>query len=68
MNATPLDLSGAMIGSFQVTERAIPGDGRGACWWMVCLECKHQFWQRGTSIRQRLRDAVAPSCKGCGDK
>ena len=66
MSPTPANLSGTMIGALQVTEPAEIVGSRGACWWLVCVLCKAQRWERATTIRKNLREGTKRTCRECG--
>lgn len=59
-----IDMEGAIVGEFRVHGRAWEHSGRGATWWVKCPK-DHEFFARGTKLRQCLASGMDPICPKC---
>lgn len=66
MTQSTIDMTGARVGNLQVIEYA-PGHGRRAHWWVLCLACHEQHYERGNVLRKALKQPEwRLACRGCG--
>lgn len=66
MNPAPIDMAGQVIGHWHVLEYAPTGLLSGARWWVLCLHCKRQQVEKGSSLRRMQRGGFWLRCGGCG--
>ena len=60
-----IPMEGVKIGAHQVLDQAHVEANRGAMWWVRC-PVGHQYFRRGTTLRQCIRDGKEPQCRECG--
>ena len=61
-----IDMSGQIVGDFQVLEYAAVKMKSGARWWVKCLRCKHEQIEKGNNLRRAQRGGFWLRCEGCG--